>query len=143
MRPVGVHSVTRCTLFALFSRDGPLIEPMLNSSTVPWVSPQFCIRLNQQTNSDNQENTNPANVQNYCSTEAETGLVLISAQLSLCLDTEISVLYSFLHPKISCINMFRSGSCSQPIRLRICRRAVTLYFNLHWNSQILAYGSQR
>ena len=40
------------------------------------------------------------------------------------------------------INVFRSWTCSQSIRQRICRRAATLYFNLHWNSQILEYRSQ-
>ena len=35
--------------------------------------------------------------------------------------------------------MFRSLSCSQSIRRRICRRTVTLYFNVHWNSQILVH----
>ena len=38
--------------------------------------------------------------------------------------------------------MFRSLSCSQSIRQRIRRRTVTLYFNLHWNSQILVHRSQ-
>ena len=49
---------------------------------------------------------------------------------------------SFLHPKVSCVNVFRSLSCSQSIRQRIRRRAVTVYFNLHGNFEILVYGSQ-
>ena len=77
--------------------------------------------------------------------EAETGFVPTSAQIiavSNLLFTEISTLNSFLCPKVQCITVFRSGSCSQPIRQRICRRTVTLYFNLHWNSQIHVKGSQ-
>ena len=38
--------------------------------------------------------------------------------------------------------VFRSLSCSQSIRQRIRRRTVTLYCNLHWNSQILVQRSQ-
>ena len=38
--------------------------------------------------------------------------------------------------------MLRSLSCSQSIRQRIRRRTVTLYFNLHWNFQILVHRSQ-
>ena len=37
---------------------------------------------------------------------------------------------------------FVSWSPSQPIRQIICCRAVPLYLNLHWNSQIHVYGSQ-
>ena len=50
-----------------------------------------------------------------------------------------------VHKFSSCtlrVNVFRSLSCSQSIRQRICRRTVTLYFNLHMNSQILVHRSQ-
>ena len=58
------------------------------------------------------------------------------------LDTEVSVLNSFLYPTISCINVLRSLSCSQSIRQRIRRRTATLFFNLQWNSQIFVHRSQ-
>ena len=58
-----------------------------------------------------------------------------------CIDGEISVAYSFLHPKISCVNVFRSGSCSQPIRQRIRRRTFALACNFHQNSKIHVYRS--
>ena len=54
---------------------------------------------------------------------------------------DVSVLYSFLYSKIECMTVFRSGSCSQPIRERICCRTVTLHFNFHLNSQIHEYRS--
>ena len=57
-----------------------------------------------------------------CSTEAETGFVPTSAQffaVGTLLILEVSVLDSFLYPKVSCINVFRSLSCSQSIRQRI------------------------
>ena len=46
---------------------------------------------------------------------------------------------SLLNPKVLRVNVFRSMSCSQSIRQRIRRRAVTLYFNLHRKSQILVF----
>ena len=49
---------------------------------------------------------------------------------------------SFLYPQVPRVNVFRSLSCSPSIRQSIRRRSVTLYFNLHWNSQILEYRSQ-
>ena len=55
----------------------------------------------------------------------------------------IGVLSSILHPKITVYQCVSFGSPSQPVRQRIRRRTVTLYFNLHWNSQIHAFGSQR
>ena len=58
------------------------------------------------------------------------------------LDTEISVLNSFLYPIVQRLNVFRSLSCLQSIRQNIRRRTVTLYFNLHSNSQILVDRSQ-
>ena len=49
---------------------------------------------------------------------------------------------SFLYPKVPRVKVFRSVSYSQSIRQRIRRRTVTLYFNLHWDSQVLVYRSQ-
>ena len=54
----------------------------------------------------------------------------------------VSVLDSFLYPEVPRVNVFRSLSYSQSIRQRIRRRTVTLYFNLHWNSQTLVHRSQ-
>ena len=48
-------------------------------------------------------------------------------------------LSSFLYPKVPRVNVFRSLSCSQPIRQRIRRRTFTLYFN----SQILVFLNSR
>ena len=76
---------------------------------------------------------NPANLQCCCSTEAETGFRSNICAVFCCrhfLDTEVSILNSFLYPKVPRVNVFRSLSCSQSIRQRIRRRAVTLYFNL-------------
>ena len=92
-----------------------------------------------------QKNTNPANLQRCCSIEVETGFVPTSAQFFRCrhlFDSEVSFLNSFLYRKVPRVNVFRSLSCSQSIRQRIRRRAVTLYFNLHRNSQILVKRSQ-
>ena len=50
---------------------------------------------------------------------------------------------SFLYPEVPRVNVYRSLSCPQSIRQRIRRRTFTLYFNLHWNSQILVHRSQR
>ena len=58
------------------------------------------------------------------------------------LDTEVSVLDSLLYSEVPRVNVFRSLSCSQSIRQRIRRRTVTLYFHLHWNSQISVHRSQ-
>ena len=58
------------------------------------------------------------------------------------LDTEVSVLDSFFDPEVPRVNVFRSLSCSQSIRQRSRRRTITLYFNLHWSSQILEHRSQ-
>ena len=58
------------------------------------------------------------------------------------LDTVISILDSFLHPEVPRVNVLRSLSCSQSIRQRICRRTITLHFNLHRNSQILVHRPQ-
>ena len=58
------------------------------------------------------------------------------------LDDEDSILNSFLYLEVPCVNVHRSLSCSQSIRQRIRRRTVTLYFNLHWKSQILVQRSQ-
>ena len=58
------------------------------------------------------------------------------------LDTEVSVLNSFLHPEVPRVNVLRSLSFSQSILQRMRRRTVTLYFGLHWNSQILIHRSQ-
>ena len=78
-----------------------------------------------------QWNTNPANLQCCCTTEAETGFVSnICAVLRRrhFLDTEVSILDSFLYPEVPRVNVHRSLSCSQSIRQRIHRRTVTLYF---------------
>ena len=64
-------------------------------------------------------NTNRANLQCCCSTEAETGFVPTSAQFFRCkylLDTKVYILKSFLYPKVPRVNVFRSLSCSQSIR---------------------------
>ena len=58
------------------------------------------------------------------------------------LETGISSLNSLLNSKESCIDVFRSWSCSQSTRQRICRRPVSLTLNLHWNSQFNVCGSQ-
>ena len=75
--------------------------------------------------------TNPANLQCCCSTEAETGFVPTSAQINLrcsLLNTDVSILNSFLYPEVPCVNVLRSLSCSQSIRQRIRRRNVTFVF---------------
>ena len=59
------------------------------------------------------------------------------------LETEISIWDSFLYPEVPRVDVLRSLSCSQSIRQIIRRRAVALYFNLHWNSQMLVHRSQR
>ena len=92
-----------------------------------------------------QQNTNTANLQWCCCSEAETGFVPTSAQFfaaSTFLILRSPFLNSFLYPKVPRVNVFRSISCSPSIRQRIRRRTVTLYFNLHWNSQILVHRSQ-
>ena len=64
-------------------------------------------------------NTNPANLQCCCSTEAETGFVPTSAHFFRCkylLDAKVYILKSFLYPKVPRVNVFRSLSCSQSIR---------------------------
>ena len=79
-----------------------------------------------------------------CSTEAETGFVPTSAQF-FAVGTFLilrSPSWTFLYAEVQRVNVFRPQSCSQSIRQRIRRRTVTLYFNLHWNSQILVHRSQ-
>ena len=56
---------------------------------------------------------------------------LRSSRCKHLLDTEVSVLDSFLYPEVPRVNVFRSLSCSQSIRQKFRRRTVTLYFNLH------------
>ena len=85
---------------------------------------------------------NPAKSQCSCSTEAETGFVPTFSKffaVRTLLDTEVSTLDSFLYPEVPRVGVFRSLSCSQSIRQRICRQTVTLHFILHWNSQILVH----
>ena len=92
-----------------------------------------------------QSNFNPANLQCCCGTEAQTGFVPTSVHGFRCrhlLDIEISILNGVLAPKYRVSVCFVRGHLSQPIRQIICCRAVPLYLNLHWNSQIHVYGSQ-
>ena len=80
-----------------------------------------------------------------CSTEAETGFVPTSAQFFAVGTFLILMSPSWTRSciqKVPRVNVLRSLSCSQSIRQRIRRRTVTLYFNLHWNSQILVHRSQ-
>ena len=155
-QPVSTASrVAHCLPLFLF-----LFMEMLNSATVPRVSIKFAPFSTNITNSDNClfpsvlqiRRRLDSSIQScnfamllYCSTEAETGFVQTSAhffRFGNFLDSEISALYSFLHPKKSGVNVFHSGFCSQPIRQRFCRRADTLDFNFHLNSQAHVFRSQ-
>ena len=66
----------------------------------------------------------------------------IHGQKPILQTSKVVVVLSFLYPKVPRVNVFRSLSCSQSIRHRIRHRTVTLYFNLHWDSQILIHRSQ-
>ena len=87
---------------------------------------------------------NPANLNCCCSIGAEWLRFNICAVLRCghLLDTEVSILDSFLYPEVPRVNVFRSLSCPQSIRQRIRRRTVTSYSNLRWNSQILVHRSR-
>ena len=138
VRPVSVHLVTRCTLLASLSL--PLLSPpvrvhspcqVLNCSTAPMLSLRFCTSgassIQQishyhveESGIHGQQNTHPANVQCCCSTEAEAGFFSNICEVLRCrhlLDTEISVLISFLYPEVPRVNMLRSQSCSDPSKI--------------------------
>ena len=163
MRSVSVYSVTRCALLAslllslsrsarLFHRSNCFIQLLHPSRcsqtilTVDWLAPPTSARFNGCAIAG----TSYSGVWDPWSAEYHSCKLAVllyrsrdQLRSNICtvlrcwhlLDTEISILNSFLFPEASRVNVFRSLSCSQPIRQRMCRRAVTLYLNLHWNSR--------